>query len=109
MTQDATRAFDHFATGLLEALERIQKRLGGQRYAELNTVMQNSLAAHERGNPEAHKAWISELLTGYYDPMYEFQMNNRSKAPLFRGTESEVTEYLLEAGAVYSPIEGVTN
>ena len=80
MTQDATRAFDHFATGLLESLERIQKRLGGQRYAELKAVMQDALAAHERGNPEAHKAWISELLTGYYDPMYDYQMNNRTKA-----------------------------
>ena len=29
----------------------------------------------------AHKAWISELLIGYYDPMYEYQMNNRTKAP----------------------------
>ena len=107
MTQDGARAFDHFATGLLESLERIQKRLGGQRYAVLKAMMQNALVAHERGNPEAHKAWISELLIGYYDPMYEYQMNNRIKAPLFRGTESEVTEYLLEAGAVYSPIGGV--
>ena len=46
MTQDAARAFDHFATGLLESLERIQKRLGGHRYAELKTVMQDALAAH---------------------------------------------------------------
>ena len=96
MTQDAVRAFDHFATGLLEALERIQKRLGGQRYAELKIVMQDALAAHERGNPETHKAWISELLTGYYDPMYDYQMNNRTKPPLFRGTEQEVVEYLLQ-------------
>jgi tRNA 2-selenouridine synthase len=58
--------------------------------------MQDALAAHERGNPEAHKAWISELLTGYYDPMYDYQMNNRTKAPLFRGTQQEVVEYLLK-------------
>jgi tRNA 2-selenouridine synthase len=96
MTKDAARAFDRFATGLLESLERIQKRLGGQRYAELKAVMQDALAAHERGNPEAHKAWISELLTDYYDPMYDYQMNNRTKAPLFRGTEQEVIEYLLQ-------------
>ena len=96
MIQDATRAFDRFATGLLESLERIQKRLGGQRYAELKAVMQDALAAHERGNPEAHKAWISELLTGYYDPMYDYQMNSRTKPPLFRGTEKEVVEYLLQ-------------
>ena len=99
MAQDATRGFDHFATGLLESLERIQKRLGGQRYAELKAIMQDALVTHERGNPEAHKAWISELLTGYYDPMYHYQMNSRTKPPLFKGTESEVTEYLLEAGA----------
>lgn len=99
MAQDAARGFDHFAAGLLESLERIQKRLGGQRYAEFKAIMQDALVAHEGGNPEAHKAWISELLTGYYDPMYEYQMNNRTKPPLFRGTESEVTEYLLEAGA----------
>ena len=99
MAQDATRGFDHFATGLLESLERIQKRLGGRRYAELKAIMQDALVAHERGNPEAHKAWISDLLTGYYDPMYNYQMNSRTKPPLFKGTESEVTEYLLEAGA----------
>ena len=97
MIQDAARGFDHFATGLLESLERIQKRLGGQRYAELKAVMQDALAAHERGNPETHKAWIGELLTGYYDPMYDYQMNNRTKPPLFRGTEQEVVEYLLHS------------
>ena len=96
MIQDAALGFERFAAGLLESLERIQKRLGGKRYAELKAVMQDALAAHERGNPEAHKAWISELLTGYYDPMYDYQMNNRTKAPLFRGTEKEVVEYLLK-------------
>ncbi len=96
MIQDAARGFERFATGLLESLERIQKRLGGQRYAELTAVMQKALVAHERGNPEAHKAWISELLTDYYDPMYDYQMNKRTKPPLFRGTEQEVVEYLLQ-------------
>lgn len=97
-SENATCGFDHFAAGLLDSLERIQKRLGGQRYVELRAIMQHALVAHERGDPEAHKAWIRGLLTGYYDPMYEYQMNNRAKPPVFRGTESEVTEYLLEAG-----------
>jgi tRNA 2-selenouridine synthase len=97
MIQDAARGFERFATGLLESLERIQRRLGGQRYAELKAVMQDALAAHARGNPETHKTWIGELLTGYYDPMYDYQMNNRTKPPLFRGTEQEVVEYLLQS------------
>ena len=97
MIQDAARGFERFAKGLLESLERIQRRLGGQRYAELKAVMQDALAAHERGNPETHKTWIGELLTGYYDPMYDYQMNNRTKPPLFRGTEQEVIQYLLHS------------
>jgi tRNA 2-selenouridine synthase len=97
MIQDAARGFERFATGLLESLERIQRRLGGQRYAALKAVMQDALAAHERGNPETHKTWIGELLTGYYDPMYDYQMNNRTKPPLFRGAEQEVVEYLLQS------------
>jgi tRNA 2-selenouridine synthase len=95
MIQDAARGFERFAKGLLESLERIQRRLGGQRYAELKAVMQDALVAHERGHPETHKTWIGELLTGYYDPMYDYQMNNRTKPPLFRGTEQEVVQYLL--------------
>ena len=97
-SENANRGFDHFATGLLDSLERIQKRLGGQRYAEVKAIMRGALVAHERGNPEEHKAWIRELLTGYYDPMYEYQMKDRARPPVFRGTENEVTEYLLEAG-----------
>ena len=99
MIQDAARGWDQCATALLESLERIQKRLGGQRYAELKAMMQDALVAHEGGNPEPHKAWISELLTGYYDPMYDYQMNSRTKPPLFRGTEKEVVEYLLQSEA----------
>ena len=101
-SENATCGFDHFATGLLDSLERIQKRLGGQRYVELRAIMQHALVAHERGDPEAHKAWIRGLLTGYYDPMYEYQMNNRARPPVFRGTECEVTEYVLEAGTTWS-------
>jgi tRNA 2-selenouridine synthase len=106
MIQDAARGFERFATGLLESLERIQRRLGGQRYAALKAVMQDALAAHERGNPETHKTWIGELLTGYYDPMYDYQMNNRTKPPLFRGTEQEVVEYLLQSEGASLPGQG---
>ncbi|GIR83210.1 MAG: hypothetical protein CM15mP84_09580 [Cellvibrionales bacterium] len=49
--------------------------------------MLEALASHERGTPEAHKTWIRQLLTDYYDPMYEYQMNKRNRPPVFRGNE----------------------
>ena len=95
LVQDAAGGFDHFASGLLESLERIQKRLGGERFDALRSTMLEALASHERGTPEVHKTWIRQLLTDYYDPMYEYQMNKRNRPPVFRGNEGDVAEYLL--------------
>ena len=94
--QDATGGFNHFASGLLESLARIQKRLGGERFDALRSTMLEALASHERGTPEEmHKTWIRQLLTDYYDPMYEYQMNKRTRPPVFRGNEGDVAEYLM--------------
>ena len=95
LVQDATNGFGHFASGLLTSLERIQKRLGSGRFGTMRSTMLEALASHERGAPEAHKIWISQLLTDYYDPMYEYQMNKRNRPPVFRGNEGEVAEYLI--------------
>ena len=89
------RAFEVFSDDLVAALEKIRKRLGGKRYHELHQIMLDALINHRRGDPEQHKLWIEALLTDYYDPMYEHQMKQRALAPIFRGTQREVTEFLL--------------
>ncbi len=90
------RGFQDFADGLRESLQRIQKRLGGSRYQSLKGALDEALRAHEQGNPELHKHWIKELLTEYYDPMYQYQITKRMHPPLFKGAEKAVIEYLLE-------------
>ena len=88
--------FRDFADGLLESLQRIQKRLGGIRYKMLKGSLDEALRAHQQGNPEWHKNWIEALLTEYYDPMYQYQMTKRRHPPLFKGEEKAVIEYLSE-------------
>ena len=88
--------FRDFADGLLESLQRIQKRLGGSRYKTLKDALDEALRAHQQGNPELHKLWIKELLTEYYDPMYQYQMTKRIRPPLFKGEAKAVIAYLLE-------------
>jgi tRNA 2-selenouridine synthase len=91
---DSEHGFRAFSAGLLDALERIQKRLGGQRYQALRAVMTDAIECHRRGDPQQHKHWIASLLTDYYDPMYDYQMAKRSRPPVFTGSESEVADYL---------------
>jgi len=94
LSADWETAFDAFEHGLIDALTRIQKRLGNTRYRALHSDLSAALKSHRLGNPEPHKQWIETLLTQYYDPMYNYQMAKRTQAPLFRGDESEVISYL---------------
>jgi tRNA 2-selenouridine synthase len=91
---DWDTAFNEFERGLLDALSRIQKRLGDTRYRALHAELTAALSSHRLGDPEPHKKWIEVLLTQYYDPMYNYQMAKRVQAPIFRGNESEVISYL---------------
>lgn len=80
---------------LLQSLEHIRKRLGGERYRTLNESMRHALDHHLRsGDPEAHRDWIRTLLSEYYDPMYDYQLSKRDTPVLFTGTRQEVTAWL---------------
>lgn len=85
-----------FARYLREALARIQKRLGGQAYREISSLLEQALT-HEQGSAQAlewHRAWISALLVQYYDPMYEYQLTKRPRPCLFAGTKVDVVAFL---------------
>lgn len=87
-------AFDRFAEDLTDSLHRVRRRLGGVRYKELDKDLIQALEAHKNGEPDAHRGWISALLTDYYDPMYEYQLSKREDRIVFRGDRAEVREFL---------------
>jgi tRNA 2-selenouridine synthase len=89
-------AFEQFSASLLESLERIRKRLGTERYSNLKSAMTTAITRHHQGDPEHHRVWIATLLTEYYDPMYDYQLSQRERAPIFHGDEQAVVEYLME-------------
>ncbi|MGC8120396.1 tRNA 2-selenouridine(34) synthase MnmH [Marinobacter sp. VGCF2001] len=76
----------NFRDYLLSALERIRKRLGGDRYQKLRHLMLQALDQQEaNGNLEGHHSWIESLLTDYYDPMYDYQLTRKQGEILVRG------------------------
>lgn len=79
-----------FADFLLSSLERIKKRLGAEKYLQIQTQMQQALKEQiESAALGAHKQWIQQLLTDYYDPMYEYQMNKKLQRIVYRGSSEE--------------------
>lgn len=87
--------FETWASNLLNALNNIQRRLGGVRHQELKNLMKHAIHLHAtRGEQEHHKEWIRILLTGYYDPMYNYQLSQKTDRVVFSGEGEAVLDYL---------------
>ena len=76
---------------LIDALGRIQKRLGRERYATVKTQLEKAI---EHGTESSHFDWIANLFKWYYDPMYEYQLKRKLDRILFKGDVRAVREYL---------------
>lgn len=94
---DTEKAFDAFSDYLLLSLQRIQKRLGIQRWQELNSYMEIALASHKKSmDPQIHLNWLSPLIKNYYDPMYTSQLEDRAERIIFRGDYQACQQYLID-------------
>jgi len=88
---EVIEAFDKFADYLLASLERVKKRLGNERYEKINLQMKRALNEHKQsGNVDLHRQWIQSLLSDYYDPMYEYQLEKKQNRVIFRGNSHQI-------------------
>ena len=96
------QGFEQWAAYLLGSMDKIKKRLGGVRHTELRKLMEAAIEVQRRtGNTDQHRAWIGELLGGYYDPMYDYQIEQNEKQIAFTGDRQAVIGYLSEHGIRY--------
>lgn len=92
---EGEQAFSAFRDHLSGSLSRIVKRLGGERFARLNTIMQQALDEQAaEGKVDTHCGWIAGLLNEYYDPMYAFQRESKAARVVFAGEQAAVIDYL---------------
>jgi len=86
-----------------QSLSRIQKRLGADRYQDVQQLLNQGLQQQMQGNPlDSHYAWINILLSQYYDPMYDYQQNKIKDRVMFTGNHAEVLDYLKSTSQVSS-------
>ncbi len=92
---DPDTAEEQFSKSLTDALFRIRKRLGLERYKTIQLMLQDALAQQSRGlGIDGHKIWIEELLRNYYDPMYDYQLLKKSSRIVFRGNRTELLQWI---------------
>ena len=92
------RGREHHRQHLVDGINRIRKRLGGELHDRLLALMESAFDAAEAGR-ELHRDWISALLLEYYDPMYDYQMSHREGEVLARGERADIVSMARELSA----------
>ncbi|MGB0712781.1 MAG: tRNA 2-selenouridine(34) synthase MnmH [Gammaproteobacteria bacterium] len=87
--------FERWADYLLTSMDRIRKRLGGVRHLEIRTLVEQAIDLQRRtGDTSGHRASIARLLSDYYDPMYDYQIERSEHQVEFRGDRDAVLDWL---------------
>lgn len=88
---------DQWLEYIVASVTRLKKRLGGARLQAILDLIHTAYRTQlETGDIELHKEWVRLFLREYYDPMYQYQIDNNTKNIIFKGTEDEVFEFLKE-------------
>jgi len=88
--EDSSSAETRFSDYLLGSLQRIQRRLGEELFRDIQRDLTEALSQHlQNGDSNSHSVWIEKLLTEYYDPMYEYQLEKKQQRIVFRGNSEE--------------------
>ena len=91
---------NEFHDWFLQALFRIKKRLGSDRYMSVHAELSHALDAHASSGDESRfYAPLETLLKDFYDPMYDYQLRQKQNRVLFRGTADEI----VASAETYSP------
>ena len=91
----ASAGFDAWADYLRNSTDRIRRRLGDTRHAEVRQLLNAAIdLQRSSGDVARHRDWIRFLLLHYYDGMYEYQLANKSDRIVCRGDRDTVSDFL---------------
>jgi len=84
-----------WADYIRESLDKIKKRLGGDRCKSLIDLFEQAYQEQiNSGSCLLHQNWVETLLRDYYDPMYQYQIQKVANKIIFEGNATEVLTYL---------------
>ena len=82
------------------ALTRIKKRLGGERFIQLDAMLNTAMQQlADQNSWQTFDDIVACLLTDYYDPMYTYQFQKKSPQVVFEGTQQEIHQWLMTQDA----------
>jgi tRNA 2-selenouridine synthase len=88
-------SYDLLDAFIRDAVLRIKKRLGGARFTLINATLDSAINALKSQNQwSGFDDIIHVLLSEYYDPIYEYQYQQKSEKTIFKGSHGEIIQWL---------------
>lgn len=89
--------FDTWQNHMQMRFQRIAKRLGGLGYAKVCRAFEHAcLQQQTQADWAGHYLWIDQLLSDYYDPMYDYQLKRYPQPYVIEGTADELSEFFAQ-------------
>jgi len=79
---------------LENSLDSIKRRLGSERHKTIQAQIRKAFSDTDQA---AHYDWIRKLLQWYYDPMYDYQVEQKQSRIEFSGDSEAVIKFLKSA------------
>jgi tRNA 2-selenouridine synthase len=76
-----------------KSLYNIRKRLGLDQYSQINIQLQKAFIDYSY---ISHEKWIYNLLSHYYDPMYDYQLKTKLDRCILKSDKGEIIQFLNE-------------
>ena len=93
--QDYEMGMEAWLAYITASMTRLKRRLGGARLQELLLSVEEAYKTQQTtGDVSGHAKWIEIFLKDYYDPMYQYQIDNNTKDIIYRGNTTEVFDFL---------------
>ena len=93
-TADSGGDFNQTHTFMIEALDRIKKKLGGLNHTLILEQMKEAFQSPWIAETDTHRIWVESLLVHYYDQFYDRALKRNAKRILFQGDEQTCIDYL---------------
>jgi tRNA 2-selenouridine synthase len=88
-------SYDLLDEFIRDAILRIKKRLGGDRFTLINSMLDSAIIALRSQNQwSGFDDIINILLSEYYDPIYEYQYQQKNEKTIFKGSHQEIIQWL---------------